>query len=146
MGLYLQERTEYRNLSLLCSFTVKELLGFRTAEIPGEHEACPPVRRLSRTRGVQGGGRLPDGGDGKYVTGTGCIPDILGEVWLDTQANCCVGDEEELVVGRSFLACSHGGFIEIQSSGSEYNGDLDDGEIKPVDHSSMQDELHEGLE
>lgn len=35
---------------------------------------------------------------------------------------------------------------DSQSSGSEYNGDLDDGEIKPVDHSSMQDELHEGVE
>lgn len=81
---------------------------------------------------------MPNSGRKKYVTETGCIPDILGEVWLDTQANCCVGDEEELTVGNSFLACSHGGFIEIQSSGREYDGDLDDGEITSVDHSAIQ--------
>ena len=37
MEEYVQERTEYRNRRLLCSFAVKELLGFRTAEMPGEH-------------------------------------------------------------------------------------------------------------
>ena len=53
------------------------------------------------------------------VTGTPCIPNIVG-VWEDTHAETHIGKEgEEALTTRSFLVCSYGGLIEIIRSGQE---------------------------
>ena len=53
------------------------------------------------------------------VTGTPCIPNIVG-VWEDTHAETHMGKEgEEALTTRSFLVCSYGGLIEIIRSGQE---------------------------
>ena len=72
-----------------------------------------------------------NGGGGKKnrIKGIGCEPDLLGDIWMDTQGNIML-KEETLVLGSSFLACSHGGFIEIVSSGEEYRGELEKGNIE----------------
>lgn len=70
-----------------------------------------------------------DGGSKNRVTGVRCVPNILGKVWFDTNHNISLKKEGELVTGKSFLACSCGGFIEIFSAGEEYLGEQDDGEI-----------------
>lgn len=63
------------------------------------------------------------------VTGVGCVPELLGNVWFDTKSDATMGNSEELVIQKSFLACKYGGFIEIDTSGIEYMGQKDEGEI-----------------
>lgn len=69
------------------------------------------------------------GGSKNRITGKGCVPEILGKVWFDTKKDASLEKGEELVIEKSFLACKYGGFIEIYTSGEEYAGELDDGQI-----------------
>ena len=67
--------------------------------------------------------------DGKdKITRIKCKPDLVGDVWFDTKENALI-TSEKLVIGNSYLMCKHGGFITIVTSGEEYCGELDDGEI-----------------
>ena len=67
--------------------------------------------------------------DGKdKIAGIKCKPDLVGDVWFDTKENALI-TSEKLVIGNSYLMCKHGGFITIVTSGEEYCGELDDGEI-----------------
>ena len=54
---------------------------------------------------------------------------MLGTVWFDTKGDANLKKDGELVIQKSFLACKYGGFIEIYTSGEEYAGELDDGQI-----------------
>jgi len=63
------------------------------------------------------------------ITGVGCVPELLGDVWFDTKKDAKLSKAGELVVQKSFLACKYGGFIEIDTSGIEYMGSKDDGQI-----------------
>lgn len=69
------------------------------------------------------------GGSKNRITGKGCVPELLGKVWFDTKADANLVKDGELVVQKSFLTCKYGGFIEIHTSGEEYTGELDDGQI-----------------
>ena len=69
----------------------------------------------------------PRGPDGSFtgeeasgtVTGTPCIPQIIGE-WEGTQMDAHIGPEgEEALITSSFLVCQYGGLIEIIRSGQE---------------------------
>lgn len=69
----------------------------------------------------------PRGPDGSFtgeeakgtVTGTPCVPDIVGE-WEGTHKDAHIGLEgEEALVTSSFLVCRYGGLIEIIRSGQE---------------------------
>lgn len=65
-------------------------------------------------------GTFKEGGvvDGT-ITGTPCIPEIVGE-WESTHEDAHIGPEgEEALVTSSFLVCRHGGLIEIIRSGQE---------------------------
>lgn len=70
-----------------------------------------------------------DGGKSNRITGKGCVPELLGKVWFDTNTNAYLKNVGELVTQKSFLVCKYGGFIEIDTSGNEYMGNLDAGEI-----------------
>ena len=60
-----------------------------------------------------------DGVASGTVTGTPCIPEIVGE-WENTHQDAHIGPEgEEALVTSSFLVCCYGGLIEIIRSGQE---------------------------
>ena len=69
----------------------------------------------------------PRGPDGSFtgkeasgtVTGTPCVPQIIGE-WEGTHMDAHIGPEgEEALITSSFLVCQYGGLIEIIRSGQE---------------------------
>ena len=70
--------------------------------------------------------KTEDGED--KITGIKCEPDLLGSAWFDTKDNSLIASEK-LVTGKSFLMCKNGGCITVVTSGEEYCGELDDGEI-----------------
>ena len=73
--------------------------------------------------------KVEGGGSKNRITGKGCVPELLGKVWFDTKADANLVKDGDLVVQKSFLTCKYGGFIEIHTSGEEYAGELDDGQI-----------------
>lgn len=62
------------------------------------------------------------------IVGIKCEPDLLGSVWMNTKEDGFV-QAEKLVSSMSYLMCRHGGCITVLTSGEEYCGELDDGEI-----------------
>lgn len=70
--------------------------------------------------------KTEDGED--KITGIKCEPDLLGSAWFDTKDNSLIATEK-LVTGKSFLMCKNGECITVVTSGEEYCGELDDGEI-----------------
>lgn len=64
-------------------------------------------------------GSFPDEKASGTVTGTPCIPEIIGE-WDDCHVDTHIGIEgEEALTTKSFLVCRYGGLIEIIRSGQE---------------------------
>lgn len=69
-----------------------------------------------------------DKGEEEKIVGIRCEPDLLGDTWMDTKEDWFI-QSEKLVSGASYLMCKHGGCIIVETSGEEYCGELDDGEI-----------------
>lgn len=83
-----------------------------------DNETPGKVRYLKDVRRDDSGDPISQEPDGT-VTGTPCIPEIVG-FWDETHDDTHVGkDGEPALTTRSFLVCKYNGLIEIVRSGQE---------------------------